>query len=101
MAEYELKRLEMADSGEPIEFAHGTVLENKLEGETHFDVTLKNVPRYELFNESLQDNEPVNVTMTTFADQQLEKEMVVRTVNKRDPDDNVIELESKEKNTNQ
>lgn len=92
MAVHELKELKMTQSGESIDFVHGTLLESELDGNVHYDMTLQKVAQYEMFYDNLQKKEPVQVTFITDNDQTGQAEMEVRTVNKRDADDNIVEL---------
>lgn len=92
MAVHELKSIEMTQSGESIDFVSGVLLESELDGNKHYDLTLKNVVQYDMFYDYQQKEEPVEVTITTIHDQTGKAQMEVRTVNKRDADDNIIEL---------
>lgn len=92
MAVHELKDVQMTRSGESVDFVHGYLVESELEGKKLFDMTLKNVAQYEMFRTSQMDEERVQVTFTTLNDETGKAEMEVRTVNRRDPDDNIVEL---------
>ncbi len=96
VAEYELKDVVMEKSGESIQFAHGTLLKNELDGKEHVDVVLRNVPREEIFTHHMNDNETVNVNLTSFAGEEFSKELEVTSVNSTNPNDNLVQLESKE-----
>lgn len=94
MAAYELRRLQMTKSGEEIEFASGSFLEKELDGNVQYELVMQNVPRYNLFLDNMQSDEPVHVTFETFDNKTGRADMNVRTVNKKDPKDNIIELET-------
>ena len=97
MAIHELKDLKMTVSGESIDFVHGALLESEMEGNVLYDLTLKNVVQYKLFYDNLQEKEPVQITFTTINDQSAQAEMEIRAVNRRDADNNVIELSTRDK----
>lgn len=96
MSVYDVSGLEMTRSGETIDFVHGTLTENELDGNVHYNLTLKNVTQYELFYDKLQaeNPDPVTLTITLYDGKSGQAEMRVRTVNRRDPNNSIIELES-------
>lgn len=97
MAIHELQDLKMTESGESIDFVHGVLLESEMEDNVLYDLTLKNVIQYKLFYDNMQKKEPVQVTFTTINGQTAQSKMEVRAVNRRDADDNVIELSTRDK----
>ncbi|WP_088008516.1 hypothetical protein [Indiicoccus explosivorum] len=94
MAAYELRKLQMTKSGENIDFASGSFLEKELDGNQQYELVMKNVQRYELFLDNLESEEPVHVTFETFDGKKGRADMTVRTVNREDPKDNIVELET-------
>lgn len=97
MAIHELSDVSMTKSGESLDFVHAVLLESEVGGSVHYDLILKNTIQYDLFYNNMQNEEPVHVTFTTINNKTGQAEMEVRTVNKREANDNTIELVTRDK----